>query len=191
MKKFLPSLLFCIGLLFLSHSAEARSSKNMTIGLLAMGNIQLIDTQPEFDPGPGGGVYFDYRFNQRFSIQIDVWATNHSGNNTFEGDSFELLGIPTFTIKLYFMDDEASRWDPYAGLGVGAFATTEGSVANGTQGVGLGAQIEVGVDYYLTDIFSVGFAGAFRSAGIINSLDQNRATALIPFTVMGRAGFHF
>ena len=191
MKKSFSFLLLFICFLATSPSVEARSSKNMTIGILAMGNFQLIDTQPEFDPGPGGGIYFDYRFNQRFSIQIDAWATNHSGNNNFDGDSFEILGIPTFTIKLYFMDDEASRWDPYAGLGVGAFATTEGSVANGTQGVGLGAQIEVGFDYYLTDIFSIGFAGAFRSGGIINSLGQNRATALIPFSVMGRAGFHF
>ena len=191
MKKSFSFLLLFICFLATSPSVEARSSKNMTIGILAMGNFQLIDTQPEFDPGPGGGIYFDYRFNQRFSIQIDAWATNHSGNNNFDGDSFEILGIPTFTIKLYFMDDEASRWDPYAGLGVGAFATTEGSVANGTQGVGLGAQIEVGFDYYLTDIFSIGFAWAFRSGGIINSLGQNRATALIPFSVMGRAGFHF
>src|SRR3990167_5412501 len=104
MKKSFSFLLLFICFLATSPSVEARSSKNMTIGILAMGNFQLIDTQPEFDPGPGGGIYFDYRFNQRFSIQIDAWATNHSGNNNFDGDSFEILGIPTFTIKLYFMD---------------------------------------------------------------------------------------
>ena len=59
-----------VGILFvlsLAHPAFARSSKNMTIGIMAMGNIQLIDTLPDIDPGPGGGVYFDYRFNQRFT----------------------------------------------------------------------------------------------------------------------------
>lgn len=188
-------LSFLILLLSLPFQAKARSSKKLTIGLLAMGNIQLLETIPEFGPGPGGGVYFDYRFNQRFSIQIDAWATTHSGTGPSSGDGgIELLGIPTFTIKLYFMDDETSRWDPYAGIGIGVFALSEGSVENGTNGVGLGGQIEVGFDYYFSDLISAGFSGVFRSAGIIQSLSNssgNNATAVIPFSLVGRLGFHF
>lgn len=194
MRKHIFFLALIITVAGFSLQAIARSSKNLTIGLMGMGNIQLLDTIPEFDPGPGGGIYFDYRFNQRFSITIDAWCTTHSGSGPSAGDNgIEFLGIPTFTIKLYFMDDETSRWDPYAGLGIGVFATSEGSVENGTNGVGLGGQIEVGFDYYFSDLISAGFGGVFRSAGIITSLsnDNNNAIAIIPFTLMARLGFHF
>lgn len=195
MKRFIIVTILFIFVLALPFKTEARSTKKLTIGLLAMGNVQLLDTIPEFQVGPGGGVYFDYRFNQRFSIQIDAWATTHDGKGPSQGDNgIEFLGIPTFTIKLYFMDDESSRWDPYAGIGIGVFALSEGSVENGTNGVGLGGQIEVGFDYYFTDIISAGFSGVFRSAGIISSLSNssgNNATAIIPFSLVGRLGFHF
>lgn len=175
-------------------TAHARSSHNRTIGVMGMGNIQLLNTIPQFDPGPGGGAYFDYRFNQRFSITLDAWATTHGGTGRSSGDDgIELLGIPTFTIKLYFMDSESSRWDPYAGIGIGAYASSEGDIENGTNGVGLGAQIDVGFDYHLSDILSLGFAGIFRSAGIITSLSNsgNNATALIPYSLVAKVGFHF
>lgn len=160
---------------------------------MGIGNIQLLNSIPQFDPGPGGGAYFDYRFNQRFSVTLDAWATTHKGDGPSAGDDFEILGIPTFTIKLYLIDDEASRWDPYAGIGIGAYATTEGDIPNGTNGVGLGAQIDVGVDYHVSDVFSVGFSGIFRSAAIITSLaaSGNNALALIPYSLVGRIGFHF
>lgn len=182
-------------LVFLVYPAtgQARSSRDMTIGIMGMGNIQLLETIPEFDPGPGGGAYFDYRFNQRFSIQVDAWATTHDGTDRSAGDSgIEFVGIPTFTIKLYVSDNETSRWDPYAGIGIGVFATSEGSIENGTNGLGLGAQIDVGFDYHLSDIFSVGLGGVFRSAGIITSLSNNRnnATAIIPYSLVARLGFH-
>lgn len=190
------SLFFASALLALAIQSptQARSSKNRTIGIMGMGNIQLLNTIPQFDPGPGGGAYFDYRFNQRFSITVDAWATTHQGSGPSAAENgIEFLGIPTFTIKLYFMDNESSRWDPYAGLGIGAYAISEGSVENGTNGVGLGAQIDVGLDYYFSDIFSAGFSGVYRSAGIVSNLNSsgNNAVAIIPFTVAARLGFHF
>ncbi|MBI2339448.1 MAG: outer membrane beta-barrel protein [Deltaproteobacteria bacterium] len=194
MKKSLVVFLTVFGLAF-GSPAFARSSKNMTIGIMGMGNIQLIDTIPDIEVGPGGGVYFDYRFNQRFSISIDAWATTHGGEGPSEGDEgIEMLGIPTFTIKLYFMDEGESKWDPYAGLGLGVFALSEGSVENGTNGVGLGGQLEVGFDYYFTDIISAGFAGVFRSAAIINSLSNtggSNSSGMIPYSLVAKLGFHF
>lgn len=180
-------------LVLVATQAHARSSKNKTIGVMAMGNIQLVNSTPQLDPGPGGGVFFDYRFNQRFSVTVDAWATTQEGTGASSGEgSIELLGLPTFTIKLYFLDDESSKWDPYAGIGVGAYATTEGNIPNGTNGVGLGSQLEVGTDYHISDIFSLGFAGVFRSAALITSLGQNnRAIAVIPYTLEGKVGFHF
>lgn len=195
MKK-IGMILFLLAVLAMSPgNAQARSSKNMTIGILGMGNIQLLDTIPELEIGPGGGVYFDYRFNQRFSITIDAWATTHGGEGPSSADNgIEFMGIPTFTIKLYFMDDETSKWDPFAGLGIGVFALSEGTIENGTNGVGLGGQLEVGFDYYFSDVISAGFSGVFRSTGIINSLSNtggSNATAIIPFSLVGRVGFHF
>lgn len=179
-------------LCLLSTNSFARSSHKLTVGAMAMGNIQLLDVNPEIDPGPGGGLYFDYRFNQRFSFTLDAWATIHDGTASSEGDGgIAILGIPTGTIKMYFSDDESGKWDPYAGLGIGAYAIT-GSDAGGANGLGLGAQIEIGCDYLISDAFSVGLAGVFRSAGIITGLSgNNTATAIIPFSLTAKAGYHF
>lgn len=173
---------------------HARSTNAMTAGIMGMGNIQILESLPELDPGPGGGAYFDYRFNQRFSLTVEAWATTHGGADRSDGDEgIELLGIPTFTLRMYLLSDEMSKWDPYLGIGIGAYATSEGTIENGTNGVGLGAQIDVGFDYYFSDVFSAGFAGVFRSAGIVTSLrnNANNATAVIPFSLVARFGYHF
>ncbi|HBF12411.1 MAG TPA: hypothetical protein DDW49_03320 [Deltaproteobacteria bacterium] len=186
--------MFFIISLLLSSSSYARSDKNKTFGLMVMGNFQLIDTTPNLDPGYGGGLYFDYRFNQRFSITADAWLATHDGEGSSDGDnSIELLGIPTVTLKYYFMKDEASNWDPYAGIGVGLYALTEGSVENGTNGFGLGAQIDVGFDYYFNNSISAGFAGIFHSVGIVHSLGDggSDSSAILPFSVVGKVGYHF
>lgn len=187
-------IIFLMALFFvLSSAAEARPSKKMTLGIMGMGNIQLVDTKTDLDPGPGGGVFFDYRFNQRFSVTVDAWATTHDGTGRSDGDdSIQILGIPTMVIKLYFMDDDSSKWDPYAGLGIGAYATTEGSIPNGSNGVGLGGKLEVGFDYHFTELLSAGFGGTFHSAGIITSLDggPTSSQAIIPFSLTARLGFH-
>lgn len=181
-------------LLFFPPLTEARPAKNRTIGLLGIGNIQLLNSIPQLDPGPGGGAYFDYRFNQRFSITLDAWATTQNGNGPSSGEGdIELLGIPTFTIKLYLSNDESSRFDPFAGIGIGAYALTEGSISNGTSGVGLGAHIDVGFDYHFNDLITAGFSGIFRSTALITNLNSsgNNALAMIPFSLVTRVGFHF
>lgn len=176
-----------------SQPASARSSKPRTLGIMGMGNIQLIDATPELDPGAGGGIYFDYRFNQRFSITTSAWVTDHDGAGGSDGDNgILLLGIPDVTIKLYFLSDESSNWDPYAGIGIGVYALTEGSRESGGNGVGIGAHVDLGVDYYASDVISLGFAGIFRSAAIITSIsDNSNASAIIPFSLVGKIGFHF
>ncbi|MDO8518670.1 MAG: outer membrane beta-barrel protein [Deltaproteobacteria bacterium] len=183
-----------LSLFLFPQITQARPSKSRTLGIMGMGNIQLLNTAPQLDPGPGGGAFFDYRFNQRFSVTIDAWATTHDGDGPSEAeDSIQILGIPTFTIKLYLSDNESARFDPYAGIGIGAYATTEGSVANGTNGVGLGAHIDTGFDYHISEVISAGFSGIFRSTALITNLNSsgNNALALIPYSLVGRVGFHF
>lgn len=185
-------MLFALGLTA-SSLAEARPDKKITVGVMGLGNIQLVETHTNLDPGPGGGAFFDYRFNQRFSLTVDAWASTHDGTGGSEGDNnIVIMGIPTLTIKMYFLDDEASKWDPYAGLGIGAYAVTEGSVPNGSNGVGLGGRIDLGFDYHINQLLSAGFAGTFHSAGIISNLDggSGSSQAIIPFTLAAKLGFH-
>ena len=101
MKKIFLVILFLLA----SSTSFARPAKDITLGLMGMGNIQLVETKTNLDPGPGGGVYFDYRFNQRFSMTVDMWATTHDGTGRSDDDnSIQILGIPTATIKLYLLD---------------------------------------------------------------------------------------
>jgi len=178
-----------MGSVFVCHAADK------TISLIGMGNIMLIQTSPQLDPGPGGGVSFDYRFNNQFSLETTVLVTTHDGKGTSNDEGgIEFLGIPTLDLKYYVIG--GGTFDPYIGLGIGAYAISEGSKENGTNGVGMGAQISVGFDYYLSQSFSLGFAGTFRSIAIITSLDApgsgtSNATALLPYTLAGKIGFHF
>lgn len=185
--------LMALGLLLPYRAAQA---ENMTVSLIGMGNIFLVDTSPQLDPGPGGGVSFDYRLNSRFSIETTVLVTTHSGIGTSSGDgSIEFLGIPTVDLKYYFLNQEG-KFEPYVAAGVGAYAISEGSREDGTNGVGMGSQLSVGVDYYVSESFSLGFEGTFRSIAIISSLSapgtgESNATALLPYTLAAKVGFHF
>lgn len=192
MKKTRFLLLVFLGLLFIPNSLFARSSYDKTVGIMALGNVQLFDSAPLMDFGFGGGAFFDYRFNQRFSLTVDSWFTLHDGRKGSNDNGFAFLGIPTTTLKLYILDNDVSRWDPYIGIGLGIYALTEGSVDNGTSGAGLGAQLEVGVNYYLSNAFSLGVSGVFRSVAIVSfDQDPTEALAIVPYTLMARIGYHF
>ncbi len=195
MKSFVYFLSIVSLALLCSFPAQAdNSDKKITLGLMGMGNIQLVNSSTNIDPGPGGGVFFDYRFNHRFSMDVNVWATTHDGTGGSKGDnSIQILGIPTATIKLYLNDNENSRWDPYLGIGIGVYAMTEGSLENNTNGVGMGGKVDFGCDYKLTDILSVGLDGVFNSAGIITGLNGGNAShsnAIIPYSLIAKVGFH-
>lgn len=170
----------------------ASSSYNKTIGANVFGSISLVDTLPEVDLGIGGGAYFDYRLNQRYSLTLEAFAITQDGEGRSAGEgSIEFLGIPTVTFKIYLLAGD-SKFDPYAGIGVGFYFITEGTASNNTGGGGLGAQVEVGFDYYLSDRFSIGVGGTFRSIGIINSLGGTaNATTYMPYTLLGKLGYHF
>lgn len=184
-------LFFCL-VCFASSHAQAASTYNKTIGGIVYGSIPLVDTLPNVDLGIGGGAYFDYRMNQRFSVTLEAFAITQDGTSRSNGEgSIEFMGIPTVTFKIYFMD-EGSKLDPYAGIGVGFFLLTEGNLSDSTGGAGLGAQVEVGLDYLLNDHLSVGVAGTFRSVGLITKLSgAANATTYMPYTLLGKIGYHF
>jgi hypothetical protein len=188
-------LAIAIGLALTIACAEASASSaagNFSVGLGPMGNVYVVDTSPELDPGVGGYVYFDYRWSPQFSTQVGVTVTTQDGTGISAGDGgIEFLGIPTFDLKFYILS-EPSRWDPYGLIGMGVYATTEGSVNNGTWAIGIGANIGLGTDFYITEKWSVGLAAIFRSIGLIDSTSgSNNGTALFPFSMMGNVAYHF
>lgn len=174
----------------IGRPAEAR--QGFAIGLGPIGNIFLVDTIPVMDPGIGGHVFFNYRFHEQLAFETTFLMTTQDGTNVSAGDNGILfLGMPTFDIKFYFLKDDP-RWDPYISTGLGVYWLTEGSVGNSTGGVGLGAQLGVGFDFYLSQQISLGFAGVFRSIGLITNLGTPSAsTAVFPYSLLGNVAFHF
>ena len=99
--------------------------------------------------------------------------------------------MPTIDFKFYFLKND-SRFDPYALTGLGVYWLTEGSVNDSSGGVGLGAQLGVGCDFYVAEAISVGVQGVFRSIGLITNLGTpSSSTAIFPFSLQGNVAFHF
>lgn len=193
MKKKIFAIGTCIAIMLSCAAAQATTAGgNFSVGFGPVGNIYVVDSNPELDPGVGGYLYFDYRWSPQFSTQFGVLVTTQDGTGISAGDGgIEFLGIPTFDLKFYILR-EPSRWDPYGLIGIGVYATTEGSVNNGTWALGVGADIGLGTDFYITEQWSVGLAAIFRSIGLIDSTGgSNNGTALFPFSIMGNVAYHF
>lgn len=174
----------------LSHAYEP--AYNRTLGGQIFGSVQLVDTLPILDLGIGGGAFFDYRFNQRFSIQVESFVIFQDGDRASVAEGgIEFYAMPATTLKIYPFKN-AARFDPYFGLGLGLYMLSEGSLNNNTFGLGLGAQIETGLDFNLTDnlLFAVG--GTYRSVGLLNSFKGTaNASTYMPYTLFGRIGYRF
>jgi hypothetical protein len=193
MKKKIAALAVTIALTLIGGQAFATSSAgNYSVGIGPIGNIYVVDSNPELDLGVGGYLYFDYRWSPQFSTQFGVVVTTQDGTGISAGDNgIEFLGIPTFDLKFYILS-EPSRWDPYGLIGMGVYAVSEGSRNNGTWALGIGANLGLGTDFYITERISVGLAAVFRSIGLIDSTSgANNGTALFPFSMMGNVAYHF
>lgn len=186
-KVFLLVMLF---VLLFSLRAEAR--QGFAIGLGPVGNIYVIDTIPIMDPGVGGHVFFNYRFQEQLAFQASFLMAAQDGANVSANDGGILfLAMPAMDLKYYFLREDP-RWDPYIGTGLGLYWLTEGRTDNNTGGVGLGAQLGVGFDFYLTETISLGFEGVFRSIGLVTNLGTPSAsTAIFPYSLLGNIAFHF
>ncbi len=186
-----------LGFLFLSLNVLAEddfdtTSYNKTLGASVYGSIQLVDTLPLVDMGIGGGAFFDWRFNERFSLMVESFFTTQDGRGQSAADrSIEFLCIPASTFKVY-IPTKTPQLDPYIGLGIGFYHLREGDVEDDTAGFGIGAQIEVGIEYLLADNLMVGVGGTYRSVGLINSLTgPANASTYMPYTLFGRVGYRF
>ncbi|MFH1653818.1 MAG: outer membrane beta-barrel protein [Pseudomonadota bacterium] len=188
MKKSFYFLSLLLLIISLPLSAKAESA----LGIGPVGNIFVVDSSPELDPGIGGQFYFDYRWSPQFSTQIGAMVTVQDGKGNNAGDNdIMLLGIPTFDLKFYLLSSP-SRWDPYGFIGMGLYTLTEGSADNGTVAFGVGANLGLGCDYYISERFSVGLALVFRSIGLIDDVGgKNKGKALFPLSLTGGVAYHF
>lgn len=167
--------------------------QGFSIGLGPVGNFYLVDTIPILDPGVGGFMNFEYRFHEQVAFETTFLMSSQDGQDTTGRVDQDIifLGMPIFDIKLYFVSGEP-RFDPYVGTGVGLYWLTEGSRSNNTGGAGMGAQLDLGFDYYLADFFSVGFEGVFRSIAFITDFGTpSQSQASLPYSLIGKAAFHF
>lgn len=193
MKKLITSLFAIACVVCVSFAAKAGTAAgNYTVGLGPVGNIYVVDSNPELDPGVGGYVYFDYRWSPQFSTQFGVLVTTQDGTGISRGDNgIEFLGIPTFDLKFYILSSP-SRWDPYGLIGMGVYATTEGSQSNGTVAIGIGANLGLGCDFYISERFSIGLSAIFRSIGLIDSVSGSQnGTALFPLSLLANVAYHW
>ena len=189
-KKMILVLLAFSFCLVMASQAEAR--RGFALGLGPIGNIFLIDTIPILEPGIGGELFFDYRFHEQVAFSASFLISTQNGTNVSRNDNgILLLGMPTTGIKFYFLTDEP-KFDPYVNVGLGLYFLTEGSRSNNTGGVGVGSQLGLGFDYYLTEIISLGFQGTFRPIAIITDMGTpSNSAAIFPFTLAGNVAFHF
>jgi len=167
-------------------------AENFTLGIGPIGNIFVVDANPELGIGVGGQVFLDYRWSPRLSTQFSVLVSSQDGEGASNGDNgIEFLGIPTVDVKYYVTYNE-SHWDPYVLIGVGLYAVSEGTIANGTPAIGMGGNAGVGVDYYFNQKISAGFSGIFRSVGLIGGTSgANSGSGIFPFQMSGYLGWHF
>lgn len=190
--KFKLTILFSVLTLLIASSNAFAQDYNKTIGGTVYGSIPLADTLPEVSMGIGGGMFFDYRFNERFSIMIESFFTTQDGKGRSNGEgSIEFMALPAVNFKLYLLNNSVSI-DPYIGIGVGLYYMTEGNASNSTGGFGMGAQVEVGLEYHVAENLLASVGGTYRSIGLINSLSgPANATVFMPYTLFGRIGYRF
>lgn len=187
MKKILSLLVLAVAFLSFSPLASARHS--MALSGFGGGNFQIVDTFPQLDIGAGGGIAFEYRFNQHWGIQTSLSVFDHNGSGPERGDNGILvLNVPTIDLKYYLLSSE-KRVDPYLRAGLGLTVMTGGSVPNNSGGAGMAAQFGIGSDFYINDSFSMGAEVQFRTAGIIRGNSQSSAMIFLP--VLGNFTYHF
>lgn len=187
MKKILLLLSLAFTLSTFSPNVFARHS--MAVSGFGGGNFQIVNTYPQLDIGGGGGIAFEYRFNQHWGIQTSLSVFDHNGSGPQSGDNGILvLNVPSIDLKYYILNAER-RVDPYLRAGLGLTVLTGGSVSNNSGGAGMAAQIGVGTDFYINDSFSVGAEIQFKTAGIIRGNSQSSAMIFLP--VLGNFTYHF
>lgn len=180
---------FSLLLMILLASPNIYSRHSMAISGFGGGNFQIVDTFPQLDLGAGGGIAFEYRFNQHWGLQTSLSVFDHNGSGPQRGDNnILLLNVPSVDLKYYLLNDE--KWiDPFLRAGIGISVLTGGSAANNSGGAGMAAQVGLGSDFYINDAFSLGVEVQFKTAGIIRGNSQSSALIFLP--VLGNFTYHF
>jgi len=173
----------------LLNSSQAFCRHSMALSGFGGGNFQIINTFPQLDVGGGGGIAFEYRFNQHWGLQTSLSVFDHDGGGPQKGDNnIYFLNVPSIDLKYYLLSDE-KKIDPFLRAGIGISVLSGGSVANNSGGAGMAAQVGIGSDFYINDSFSLGLEIQFKTAGIIRGNSQSSAMIFLP--VLGNFTYHF
>src|SRR3989344_7508597 len=90
--------------------------QGFSIGMGPVGNIYLIDTTPVMDPGVGGFMFFQYRFQEQIAFETSFLMTSQDGDTDGSGPNDDtgilFLGMPVFDVK-FFLGRDDPKWDPY------------------------------------------------------------------------------
>ncbi|MBF0491391.1 MAG: outer membrane beta-barrel protein [Deltaproteobacteria bacterium] len=187
MKNILSLLLLFLTLLIFSQNVQARHG--YAFSAYGGGAFSLTNTFPDLDMGAGGGIALDWRFNQRWALSTRLAVFEHDGEGLSKGNNGMLfLNLPDVLLKFHFFGDE-KRFDPYALAGIGLGVLTGGSKGDNSAGAGLTATVGIGADYYLSDSFSLGLSGEFKTFGLIRS--DSESSALIFISALGHVSWHF
>lgn len=181
-------ILFSLVLGFSSFSPTLQARHTMGISLFGGGNFPITHTFPDLDTGAGGGLSFDYRFNQRWALATQFSVYLHDGGGVSKADDALVLNVPDVSLKFYLFGDE-KNFDPYLSAGMGVGVVTEGKSSDNSGGAGMAATVSLGFDYYFADSISMGIAAQFKTLGIIR--DSSQSSALIFLTSLGHITFHF
>lgn len=154
-----------LGVLFLALVASENhvdAKEGFYLGGKALYNIIDGDfdgsSGPETDNGPGFGLILGYQFTSAFSLQLDLNVSRHDASvvdgapvSDAEYDAI-LLGF-----KQAFITDRPVR--PFFRAGVGLFSfTIEDPFIGDLELSGNGFEFGLGIDYYLSESFSIGAA---------------------------------
>ncbi len=161
----------------------------MSLSIFGGPNFQLTSAFPNLDVGAGGGLAFDYRFNQHWGLASSLSVFPYNGEGISAGDrNMLLLNIPNINLKFFWLKSE-NKFDPYLTAGLGLSVLTGGSKSDNSGGAGISTQLGIGADYYFNDRFSAGALTQFHSIGLIRGSSQS--SALIFIGVLGNFAFHF
>lgn len=189
MKKNFVLLIALFSLFLLSSSKSAQARPTMALSVFGGGNFPLTTTFPDLSTGWGGGLEWDYRFNQHWAISTALSVFDHGSQGISHPDgNVLLLNLPDIDLKYYWFGNE-KKWDPYFSAGLGFSVLSGGKVKDHSGGAGLAANFGAGFDYYLTPRFSAGFLAGFKSVGLIRGNSQS--SALIFLSTLGNLTLHF
>lgn len=160
--------------------------------------------QPEIDGGFGFGIVAGYGFNNELSLELSYLVSSHDAE--FIGESVDVkYSVFNIDLKYSFLTSQATQ--PYLLVGVGfpKLVVEDGSETRSflpfrvgdAEYTGVGWNLGVGVDHYVTPNVSIGAGATYRivkydeAEGVVGSGEIGDSLKGNGFGLMLGAAYHF